>query len=359
MDAKSDTIFISKNKAYHIENELLIKKDQVLYAEPGALITLSDTAKIIAFGSIIFRGSEQEKVQVNGKFNNAGRSQIVVFHKADSLSFLFTEVSDVYIKTINCSVSFRNSKFKNSKNLNWNEAISNHHGGFIELDSCFYISNNTGEGLLCHNIKYPDIKNSRFLKVPDAIEFIQCKNGVIKNNVIKNGGDDAIDLNGCYNIHILNNLIENYEDRGMEIGCTDLSVSTDILIQGNTITKTHTGIQFMQGTEGLIFQNKISNNKIALNLEALENYLNPSSVFISENEFQRNKKEISGDTSSKYSASFNNPPITDYISYDAMEHHKVYNKHLNLILILSFSIFLAVIFYFLILKKRRKIINPK
>ena len=93
------------------------------------------------------------------------------------------------------------------------------------------------EGFLLHNVQEPHVSNCTFDLIPDGVEYIDCNNGQIMNNIFPNSIDDAVYLNGCEDIIIEGNNIYKYEDSGMEIGSGNLGSTTNIVIRNNSISR--------------------------------------------------------------------------------------------------------------------------
>jgi len=295
----SDTIYIKNTpEPYRITHELLIPEHQTLIIEAGATIEIADSINMVGMGSIIARGHKDKPITIRPLYKNW--NHIRMLREADSLVLEHVIIIDGSIYTHDCHAVYKNCEFKNSRSLEWNQSISSNHGGSLLIDGCKLKGNNTGEGFLCHNLKAPLIKNCKIEKTPDAIEFIQCRNGIIKDNIISNAHDDGIDLNACINTQILQNNISNISDKGIEIGQNSQVSSTSILIDNNNISNTYAGIHLMQKSDATITRNTLHRNKQNILLTELENEDNPNSININNNNLDDNDKQVVTDSTSFY-----------------------------------------------------------
>ena len=103
--------------------------------------------------------------------------------------------------------------------------------------------------------------NSYFEAIPDAIEYLNCVGGRIGKCEFFNMNDDAIDLNHCSNTLIDSNLIVNTGNRAMEIGSENNGPSINIHVYRNTVLNCAIGINFKEGSTGLIENNTIVGNQ--------------------------------------------------------------------------------------------------
>ncbi len=302
----NDTLYIKSSPNPHrITQELLISTHEVLIIEAGSTIEIADDISIIGMGSIIARGTEDNPIEIrpiNRKWN-----RIRMLREADSLVLDHVHITNGSIYTLDCHTIYKNCVYTNSRDLEWNQSISSNHGGSLLIDNCSIEGNNTGEGFLCHNMSSPIIKNCRTSKTPDAIEFIQCTDGLISNNIITNATEDGIDLNACRGITITHNNISSISDKGIEIGHTAQGHSSQIIIENNHISQTYAGIHLMQKTEAVIKSNTITNNRQNILLTELGNKNSPSTVSFDQNIFDDNEKRIVTDSMSFYTSTDKEP----------------------------------------------------
>ena len=118
----------------------------------------------------------------------------------------------------------------------------------------------TGEGINT-NFSKSIVKNSTFINLPDAIEFICVNEGVIENCVVKNSPDDAIDMNACHNIIVRNNVILNNSDKGISVGKEQYGPSSNILIDNNRIIGNNIGIAVKDSSFAVVKNNLFYNLK--------------------------------------------------------------------------------------------------
>ncbi len=281
-----------------MDKTLLIDIGESLIIEAGTTIELSENAKIASYGSVFAMGHSDQPITI--KSNNTEWEIIRILREADSLIFNNVNIINGNIYTHDCHVIYNSCQFINNRTLEWNQSLSSNHGGSLHITDCKSSGNNTGEGFLCYNMEYPIIENCKFSKVPDPIEYIQCTNGIISDNLMENNTDDGIDLNACTNIIIENNIITNISDKGIEIGHTQEGISSGIIIRNNTINHSHTGIHLMEKSEAHIVNNKFDSNKVNILLTELDNLNRPESIEISSDNFSNSDKRIRTDSISTY-----------------------------------------------------------
>lgn len=295
----SDSIFIKKNQSpYKVNKELLVRIGEVLIIEAGSVIEVGEGALIAGMGSIIANGNPDDPIIIR-RLDDEWRI-IRMLREADSLVLNYVHIENGSIYSLECDVKYLNCQFRNTRQLDWNQSISSNHGGSLLIDNCSISGNDTGEGFLCHNMIAPIIQNCKIEQTPDGIELIECKNGLINNNYISDASDDAIDLNSCQNVVISNNTISHISNRGIEIGHTAQGPTVDVIIKGNNISDSHTGLHLMQKTEAEISNNTFTNNVQNILLTELYNKSSPQSITIYHNTIDSNDAYIVADTSSHY-----------------------------------------------------------
>jgi len=181
--------------------------------------------------------------------------------------------------------------------VNRNSLIWTHHGSFL-LENSIIDGKGTGEGINT-NFSKSIVKNSTFINLPDAIEFICVNEGLIENCVVKNSPDDAIDMNACHNILVRNNLIIGNSDKGISVGKEQYGHSSNILIEGNQIVSNNIGIAVKDSSFAEIKNNLFYSNKTAISLYQKDASTIGGIATITNNVFYKNTSSFSVDAYSK------------------------------------------------------------
>ncbi|MFT6924056.1 MAG: hypothetical protein ACJA1C_003077 [Crocinitomicaceae bacterium] len=259
------TISINEsNSPYYIASDLVINSNDSLLIGVGAEVIISDNVNIDVYGFISIQGSESNPAKLIAVNPMVGWGQIIIHEEVEVFTINNTRIEEGRVLSFDCSVHFANVTFINNQPLAWDHAISRFHYGQLTIEDCQIIGTNQGEGFLCHDILNPIVINCQFESIPDAVEYLNCESGRIGNCTFRDIYDDAIDLNHCNNTVIDSNFIYNVTDRGMEIGSENNGSSTNILVRHNTIVNCGEGINFKEGSNGLVQNNTLYNNTIGI-----------------------------------------------------------------------------------------------
>ena len=154
-----------------------------MIVEPGAIVLFHGEAKVISNGSVCMNGTVKNPIWIK-TLNSEKQGMFTLSTSCDSLIMTHVKIENTRIVSKLNKLLLYNISFVNTIKLEWNQSLLTAHGGSFILSNSVIESNNTGEGILCHNIDYPLIENNIFNNVPDAVEFIQCTHGRILNNKI-------------------------------------------------------------------------------------------------------------------------------------------------------------------------------
>jgi len=142
--------------------------------------------------------------------------------------------------------------FVNTKPLIWSDALIRFWNSPILIEDCTMIGINRGDGILVHDVEGPIVRNCVFYDTPDAVEYINCTNGIITGNKVYNSGDDGVDLNGCSDIEIRDNEFYGVKDRALEIGSESFGSSESILIDNNLFVECKIGVNLKDASNALV-----------------------------------------------------------------------------------------------------------
>jgi len=297
--SKNKTLTIS-NSPYIINHAITIEKGATLNIENGVEIRLDTGVNILVHGNLFVNGTKNMPVIFCPKQKAKEWGYFYFFNTLGV--FDFTNIIEGKINAKYSNLSIRNSSINIKKKrlvfgINRNPIIWTHHGSFL-LENSIIDGKGTGEGINT-NFSKSIVRNSTFINLPDAIEFICVDEGLIENCMIKTSPDDAIDMNACHNIVVRNNRIINNSDKGISIGKEQYGQSSNILIEKNIIIGNKIGVAIKDSSFAVLKNNLFYNNHTAISIYRKD----PESVGgfaeISENTFYKNSSSFSVDDFSK------------------------------------------------------------
>lgn len=279
----------ASNSPYNITNDLTINLSDSLIIGPGAEIYLEEDVDIRVYGAISIRGTKEAPVLMQGSNPTLGWGQIIVNEEVDTLIVEHATIDNGRFLVFDTEVRFSHVRFLNRQELEWNDAIARFFYGSLFVDRCEIIASNKGEGFLCHNIDTPILIQNYFESIPDAVELLNCFDGRIGKSIFRNNSDDAIDLNNCINTVVDSNIISGVRDRGMEIGSEGNGSSSEIWVHHNLLFDCKRGINFKEGSSGVLENNTLHRNDVGISVLSTGNptansFVNVVNCIFSENE---------------------------------------------------------------------------
>jgi len=235
-----------------IDNALESDEDQDIVVTAGSIITFTADGILVAKGDLYVQGTEEDPVQFFG-------SQDVVNHRIikgdwSSQNFIIghAEITDGLVTSTSKWNHIHDVTFVNTKPLIWSDALIRFWNSPILIEDCTMIGINRGDGILVHDVEGPIVRNCVFYDTPDAVEYINCTNGIITGNKVYNSGDDGVDLNGCSDIEIRDNEFYGVKDRALEIGSESFGSSESILIDNNLFVECKIGVNLKDASNALV-----------------------------------------------------------------------------------------------------------
>lgn len=265
-------LFQKAGSPYSLFETLEVPADKTLRIEAGVELLLDTGVFINAYGPVEILGTAEEPVMLNAMVPGLGWKQLKAKPGSDYIRMYHTVFNDGTMTSSADTVHFNHVTFNNNQHLAWDGAMAR----FWNARS-FLIENNTingsnrGEGILCHDVLNPVVKDSKFNQIPDGVEYIGSDQGRIENNVFEGGNDDAIDLNNCRTIIITGNQIFNYADCGMEIGSENFGSSEDIMVYRNIMVGCRKGLIIKEASSAIILNNTFYKNQIGAEFSGLSN----------------------------------------------------------------------------------------
>mgnify|MGYP001185764134 CR=1 FL=1 len=303
--SKNETL--RKNESPFLLNETLtIEKNAILFIENGVEIRIDTGVNILVHGKLFANGTKNNHIVFCPKQKTKEWGCFYFFNGTGS--FNFTKVIEGKINSKYTDLSFNNSSINIKKKrlvfgINRNPIIWTHYGSFL-LENSTIEGNGTGEGINT-NFSKSVVRNSTFINLPDAVEYICVKDGIIENCTIKDSPDDAIDMNACHNILVKNNFIENTIDKAISIGKEQYGYSSNILLEGNNLISNNIGIAVKDSSFAIIKNNSFVKNHTAIYLYKKDISSIGGIAEINNNIFSNNIREIHVDSFSKVKAAIN------------------------------------------------------
>ena len=264
VSCRGEALIFESPEPIHLTEDLEIGERDSLIIEAGTEVILDTGVNIIAYGDVIIRGTKEHPVHIHGSDPEHGWGILRAKGECDNLFIEHAIIEGGLIMSYQTNNYFNEVLFRNSRKLEWNEALARFWYGKVHLENCRLEGNNRGEGFLLHNVQEPHIHHCSFDKVPDAIEFIDCRNGRINNNHFQDMDDDAIDQNSCWNTLIENNRIFHVKDCGMELGSENFGSSDSLLVRNNLLVGCSKGIIVKESSFVMIEQSTFNNNGIGV-----------------------------------------------------------------------------------------------
>ena len=301
-----DTLWISEeNSPYYIMQDLVIEDGGAFIISEGAKVFIANDVSILCHAPVSIKGTADKPIEIKPINPGIGWQNIEITASADIVNIEHAIIEDGLLLITDCAVNFNHVDFINNQSSQWNSAISRFFGGSLVVNQCSITADNNGEGFLCHDMEAPIFTNNIFTSIPDAIEMLNCENGIIRNCEFRQLNDDAIDLNNCRNILIDSNFIHQVQDRGMEIGSEDFGSSTNIILSRNVISECKEGITFKEGSTGLVENNTFYNNSVGVAaIEPKKQSLEGSHAIIRNCIFSQNTLAVFTDEYSSSSISY-------------------------------------------------------
>ncbi len=248
-----------------IEDTLVVRGNEVLEYSPGAELIFGPSGMLEVLGGLHLIGTEDNPIKLKGDPGIISQRIISMVQTSKDLRIEHTIIEDGLVNSWAEENTFYKVTFLNTKSLEEFDALARIWEGETYFNACTAISNNTGEGLLIHNVQQPVVENCYFERVRDAVELLGCEYGVIDNNTFRDMEDDAIDNNDCIGTMITNNEFFNVGHRAMELGSDGFGVSEDLMIDNNLIAYCRRGVNIKDGSSA-----KVTNTTLYHNIVGFE-----------------------------------------------------------------------------------------
>lgn len=270
MEPTMDDDIIVLDGLIQIQDTFEIREGKELIVMPGSEITFSPGAIFVAHGNLTIEGTAENPIKLIAEDPIEDHRIITAKSGCKVFNLKYTEVIDGLITSYSTDNHFDHVTFSNSKQLKWNDAVARFWYGSILIENCIVNWNNQGEGFLLHNVQNPIVQNCSFDKVPDAVEFIHCKNGKILHNHFQNMNDDAIDQNHCFNTLIKDNTFYNVKDKALELGSEKFGSSDSLFVINNLFVDCRVAVNVKESSYAIVENATFYNNEISLDIHTHE-----------------------------------------------------------------------------------------
>lgn len=235
-----------------IAESISIGTGKMLTFAPGSVIRFAPGATITSYSDISIKGNVDQPITLisEDEINDHWILETQETAKIFELEHVNIVNGPLTSRGSNCH--FKDVNFFNDKDIESNSAATRFWGGEILIEDCTLDWNRKGEGFLVHDIHQPIVRNCTFTKVNDAVEYLGCTDGVVRDCVFLSNSDDAIDLNACDNILLTNNEFYGTRDRAMEIGSEGFGNSTNIKVINNLFVDCKIAVNVKENSDAVI-----------------------------------------------------------------------------------------------------------
>ena len=289
-EINENTILKKDKSPYYTDCHLVITPNTSLTLEAGVELRVGDSTKVIVMGNLNAFGTKQEPVKINRNFDTDSTAMIWFVNSTNKCHFNNVHFRNSIILSENAHLIFDSCLFNIDIKIPVTNKVIYGFYGSLEMRSCTFWGNNTGEGNVFIEPKYAKTENCVFYNLSDCMEYINCYDGYIKNNSFFLAGDDAIDLNACKNIEVTNNRIYFSKDKGISIGTESTGLSENILVKRNLIVACNIGIGLKNQTTLKITNNTFYKNNNSIHCYEKEAGLGGANIIVENTIFSQCKE---------------------------------------------------------------------
>lgn len=249
-----------------VVDTFVVQENETLVITPGTEVFFEPEATIIVNGDIYIVGKPDSMIQLTVD-NPMGNHRILdVKGSCENFTLAYAEITNGLITSYQTNNHFHHVSFTNNQQLVWNDAVARFWYGQLLIEDCTVNWNNQGEGFLLHELQAPIIRNCTFLRVPDAVEYIDCINGEISGCRFEGMNDDAIDQNHCSKTLIKDNEFYRVKDRALELGSEGFGSSDSLFVINNLFVDCTVAINVKEASSAIIENATFYNNKTSLDV---------------------------------------------------------------------------------------------
>jgi len=229
-----------KKGAWILNQDIIIPKGFVVFAEGGTAINLINGSMILSYSNLKFSGTEKEPIKIFSSDKTGQGLAVLNANKISNLNY----------------VVFENLKNPVKEGWELTGAITFHHSPF-KFDNVIIRGMHAEDSLDGVNSDY-EIKNSFFENCFSDCFDDDFGGGIIKDTTFTNCGGDCIDISGT-TVNIENILISGARDKGVSAG-----EESEIIARNLKINETYIGIASKDNSKVSITDTKISDVQYGL-----------------------------------------------------------------------------------------------
>jgi len=256
VDEQKKEVLIKQGK-WTINRDLIIPKGYKVVCNKGTTLDLKNSATIISYSALEFKGSEEEPIWVQSS-DSTGQGIAVIEAGQSSLHYTkFKQLSNPSKADweLSGAVTFYNSP--------------------VNFYQCRFLNNNSEDSL---NLVHSKFKIERTIfnqTYSDALDS-DFSEGEILNSMFIKSGNDAVDLSGS-SVKMQNIFIGGFGDKGLSAGEKSIVTVNNIKIKGGEIavaSKDESSIK--------MYNLSVKNCKVGFTVFQKKSEFGPASVSVSE-----------------------------------------------------------------------------
>jgi len=259
-------IIIEWSGIVSVADTFIVQENEKLVIAPGTEVFFEPEATIIGDGDIYIVGTPDNRIRLTIE-NPMGNHRILDLKgSCENFTLAYATLTNGLITSFQTNNHIHHVTFTNNQQLVWDDAVARFWYGQLLIENCTVNWNNQGEGFLLHRVQGPIVRNCTFIKVPDAVEYIDCKNGEISGCYFEGMNDDAIDQNHCSKTLIKDNEFYQVHDRALELGSEGFGPSDSLFVINNLFVDCTVAINLKEASSAFIENATFYNNGTSLDV---------------------------------------------------------------------------------------------
>ncbi|MFC2131718.1 CotH kinase family protein [Bacteroidota bacterium] len=267
-----ENMTLTKEKSPYIADcNISVDPGVKLTIKEGVEIRFSGFSNLVIQGEISARGTSDDPILLKPAPGVSKWNELYMDSPTGACEFSFVEITDGIIKAKRGIYKFDNISIEINDTTILDDAVYSKEA-VITFTNGYIRANGISEGVIVFNSEGPRVENCIAINTADSYRYVQCKNGIILNNLTINSSDDGIDQNGCINTVISGNTIISPNDKGISISHDSWGFSENILLEKNIIINAPTGLELKSGSTVNVRNNTFFNNGNGIHcFEKIEN----------------------------------------------------------------------------------------
>jgi parallel beta-helix repeat protein len=252
----SDLEIFNTNSPYLVNCNVTVEPQASLIIHEGVTLLFENNTFLKVTGGLEVNGTKENPVYFKPFLEEGSFDSLVFINTAQDIHLNYLNLIGGVIHANTANITFDNCQVMlSNKHLVGQNVIYGHYNGAVVIKNSQFYGNNTGQGLELAWCESAVVENCSFSLLDDPIEFISIPEGYVHNNTLKLSNDDGIDFNNCKNLSIKNNLIYDCSDNGISIGNEFNGPCENILIENNLVVNCAYGMTVKDGSNAIISNN--------------------------------------------------------------------------------------------------------